>query len=196
MFKSYTITRLGTEAQTAPIRVDQFTGDGGIYGEAQVQWDEDGLYVTLRAYEKEPLARYTSLNDPVCKDSCIEFFFSPQEGDVSYFNFETNPLGTLYCGFGQDRYTGKPQFTENWKEYFDIRNERTEDGFVIRYHIPLAFIRKYLPDCTLYSGKKMRGNFYKCGEDTPVEHYLSWSRVDTPRPDFHRPEFFGYFTLE
>ena len=24
-----------------------------------------------------------------------------------------------------------------------------------------------------------------------LPHYLSWMPIDTPKPDFHRPEFFG-----
>ncbi|MBO6237358.1 MAG: hypothetical protein J6N50_01050, partial [Bacteroidales bacterium] len=41
-----------------------------------------------------------------------------------------------------------------------------------------------------FDGLHARGNFYKCGDGLPVPHYLSWAPVGTPRPDFHRPEFF------
>jgi hypothetical protein len=37
----------------------------------------------------------------------------------------------------------------------------------------------------------VRGNFYKCGDLTAHPHFLSWNPIDTPKPDFHRPEFFG-----
>ena len=40
-------------------------------------------------------------------------------------------------------------------------------------------------------GKTIRANFYKCGDKLTVPHYLTWSTVGTPKPDFHRPEFFG-----
>lgn len=42
----------------------------------------------------------------------------------------------------------------------------------------------------------MRGNFYKCADLTTVPHYLSWSPVGTPSPDFHRPEYFGTLVLD
>jgi hypothetical protein len=41
-----------------------------------------------------------------------------------------------------------------------------------------------------FDGLRARGNFYKCGDKLPVPHYLSWAPIATPRPDFHRPEYF------
>lgn len=37
----------------------------------------------------------------------------------------------------------------------------------------------------------IKANFYKCGDETSVPHYLSWSNIMTKEPDFHQPEFFG-----
>ena len=42
---------------------------------------------------------------------------------------------------------------------------------------------------------KLTGNFYKCADDTESKHYVSWSPVETEKPDFHRPEFFGELIL-
>jgi hypothetical protein len=39
-------------------------------------------------------------------------------------------------------------------------------------------------------------NFYKCGDDTTKRHYLSWNPVKTPKPDFHRPEYFGILNFQ
>ena len=41
----------------------------------------------------------------------------------------------------------------------------------------------------------LRGNIYKCGDKTAHPHFLSWAPVGTPSPDFHRPEYFGEFSL-
>ena len=43
--------------------------------------------------------------------------------------------------------------------------------------------------------EKLRANFYKCGDCTAHPHFLSWSPIDTPNPDFHRPDFFGELLL-
>jgi hypothetical protein len=42
----------------------------------------------------------------------------------------------------------------------------------------------------------IRANFYKCGDLTAHPHFLSWNPIDLPKPDFHRPEFFGTLTLK
>ena len=34
-------------------------------------------------------------------------------------------------------------------------------------------------------------NLYKCGDNLSHPHFLSWQPIDTPQPDFHRPEFFA-----
>jgi len=39
--------------------------------------------------------------------------------------------------------------------------------------------------------EKILANFHKCADDTNAPHFLSWNPIDTPAPDFHRPEFFG-----
>ena len=41
----------------------------------------------------------------------------------------------------------------------------------------------------------LRANLYKCADETAVPHYVSWNPIDTPAPDFHRPEFFGELIL-
>ena len=43
--------------------------------------------------------------------------------------------------------------------------------------------------------ERLRANFYKCGDETAHPHFLSWSPIGTPSPDFHRPEFFGELIL-
>ncbi len=47
-----------------------------------------------------------------------------------------------------------------------------------------------------HSGLEMRGNFYKCGDNTRFEHYGMWNPVKSDHPDFHRPESFGKLILE
>ncbi len=42
----------------------------------------------------------------------------------------------------------------------------------------------------------MRGNFYKCGDETPQPHYISWNPIDMPTPNFHVPQFFGTLEFE
>ena len=46
-------------------------------------------------------------------------------------------------------------------------------------------------DVEFKAGHKMRGDFYKCGDKTAQKHYGSFTPIDWPTPNFHRPEFFA-----
>ena len=47
-----------------------------------------------------------------------------------------------------------------------------------------------------WSGLNFRANFYKCGDNLPNPHFLSWNKIDFPRPNFHLLEFFGEVVFE
>ena len=191
--RSYTImpkTGDWKDIPVAPIDTRLWTPEVDIVSTAQVCYDTEALYLRLCSKEKDIRAVEEGRIGVPSKDSCLEFFFSPEEGDVRYFNFEFNPALCMHIGFGSCRYDSARILP---KPSANINSEvvRTEDGWVLTYQITFAFIRQFFPDFTPTPGKKMRANFYTCGELTPVEHYFSWNPVETPTPDFHRPEYFG-----
>gem|GEM_PF-144538 len=172
---------------------------------AKLFYNKDGIYVSMNTYEKYPRATYHEINDPVCKDSCQEFFFQPcPQDDESYFNFEFNPWGTYLHGIGKNRYD-LSYIDENISaSLFSVKSriEKTMHNTENMYHwcieflIPLDYIIKFFKTFKLYSGKLMRGNFYKCGDDTIYPHFGCWNKVINEVPDFHRPESFGTLILE
>ncbi|MDA0991466.1 MAG: carbohydrate-binding family 9-like protein, partial [Verrucomicrobia bacterium] len=44
-------------------------------------------------------------------------------------------------------------------------------------------------------GVSWRSNLYKCGDATSHPHWLTWSPIDRPKPDFHVPDQFGTLTF-
>ena len=42
-----------------------------------------------------------------------------------------------------------------------------------------------------WDGLKLKVNLYKCGDGCNRAHFLSWSPIDLPEPNFHCPQFFG-----
>ena len=161
---------------------------------AQLCHDGEHLYVRMEAAEFDIRATLTGLLDQVCNDSCLEFFFAPDGEDHRYFNFELNPLGTLYLGFGGPRATRVRQIVKKPEELFAPKPFPTESGWGIEYRVPAEFIARYFPGYTL-SGKAAC-NFYKCGDDTAHPHYLSWNPMTSPTPDYHRREDFGTLIFE
>lgn len=139
-------------------------------------------------------------NSPVHQDSCVEFFVQPKNDDPHYYNFEFNCIGTIDAARRLDRHNTTPLTDEQLNQVKRVAScgnkpfEEVEGMFTwnLLVVIPLDLIG------IKYEGTpvKLRGNFYKCADKTSVPHFLSWSPVDTPEPDFHRPEFFADLTLE
>ncbi len=187
-----------------PLEVSRYLWLGNGYEprvEARLGYSAKFLYVRFDVEEARVRARFTRFQDPVYKDSCVEFFIDAFPGlKRGYLNFEANALGTVLVQFGPDR-TARRSLTKA-----DLRGleasaslKRPVDGAVpggrwaLAYRIPLSlFSRIYGKD--VGPGVRSRANFYKCGDETEVPHYGAWNPVGTPAPDFHRPEFFG--TLE
>lgn len=165
-----------------------------VAARAQACHDGAALHLRLEAVETPVRALLTSPLDPVCQDSCLEFFFAPRPGDERYLNFELNPLGTLYLGFGARRETRVRQLVREPERRFAIRPFSTAEGWGVEFQVPVEFLRLYFPGYALEG--PAAGNFYKCGDETPRPHYLSWAPLHSPTPDFHRRADFGSLLLE
>ena len=169
-----------------------WTDDFGIRAQGQLCYSDEALFVHLSAVEEDVRAENTEPLSPVYEDSCLEFFFTV--GDTqNYFNFEINPNGCLCTQFGPSKADRIDIVRSDVEEYFEIHTNRTTDSWEVFYRIPLQFIRLFYPDYQ-FTGE-LAANFYKCGNKTTNKHYLSWSPIDLPSPNFHCPEFFGVLTF-
>jgi LAS superfamily LD-carboxypeptidase LdcB len=144
--------------------------------------------VHLGAKEKDIRAENEKPLSAVNEDSCLELFFMPEGGD-RYLNFEVNPNGCMHYQVGRDRTDRLSLYREDEKRFFDIKTDRTKDGWEVFYRIPVGFIDEFYPGYRF--GGLMKANVYKCGDKTKHKHYLSWNPVTCSNPDFHRPEDFG-----
>ncbi|MBQ8523446.1 MAG: hypothetical protein IJ457_02355 [Clostridia bacterium] len=162
---------------------------------------DDRLTVSLRCFEKDPVAHIDYRNGFVCNDSCMEFFFSPSaDNSAGYFNFEMNSNPTIYLGYALSR-EDKGVLVDWPEEDFRLcttydKDSEGRDFWQVDFTVPYEMIRKYVPNCELSSGTLIRGNVYKCGKHDQVEHYGSWNLIETPGPNFHYPEYFGEFVIE
>ena len=165
----------------------------GVEAWAQLCYNSQNLYVKLSAKEKDIVANRTEPLDFPNFDSCLEFFVSPVEDDSRYFNFECNPNGLMYQGMGHD-VSDLVRFIPLYPNIFP-KVERTEDGWNVTYAITEKYITQFFTDFSFTSGRVLRGNFYKCGDDCPVPHYYSWNPVTIETPCFHYTADFGELIL-
>lgn len=158
--------------------------------------EHEGFVLRMECAEREPKAVYTAYNEPVYTDSCLEFF-ADWLGDGRYINMEMNAKGTLLSCIGADRHARTPIRDLTDGEIFSVKGEIVDSRWCVTAVIPAALLCKILGVAAIPFGKgyTFRGNFYKCGDETPVPHYGMWNPVETKNPDFHRPEFFGQLVL-
>ena len=155
-----------------------------------------GFILRMTCAETDPKAVYTEYNEPVYTDSCMEFFCD-WLGDGRYINMEINANGTLLSCIGPDRHARTPVADLSGGEIFPVKGEVCEGQWQITAEIPASLLCRILgvESIPFGSGYTFRGNFYKCGDETPVVHYGMWNPVGTEKPDFHRPEYFGTLVI-
>ncbi len=162
--------------------------------EAEFDLCHDGGELHLRFRVKEDAVRAVCAADRehAWEDSCVEFFFDAH-GDGSYYNLECTCIGKLYLCRGEGRhgreflpeaaYAAIRRRCSLGTEPFGLREAPT--AWEVELDVPAAVF-----GLETFKGLHARGNFYKCGDRLPVPHYLTWAPITTPKPDFHRPEYF------
>jgi hypothetical protein len=162
----------------------------------RMQYGETAFFLQYKVKEQAVRAIAAIDNGQVWRDSCVEFFVTPADDDI-YYNFEFNCIGTALLSAGESRRNRESAQTSvltNIRRYPSLGRhpfaERIEEtAWDLTLVIPYTCIFKH-PNYSP-AGKTVRANFYKCGDDLTTPHFLSWNPIDTERPDFHRPEFFG-----
>lgn len=160
----------------------------------KVGYTNDSLLLLFFVTEKHIKAEYRNTNDPVYRDSCVEFFISFDR--VNYYNLEFNCIGTALVGYGdsdkEKRKLLQTEVVERIRAHSVIKSKAEKGegiGWQLLLNIPLSLFAA--SGIRTLSGLQCTGNFYKCGDDLPVAHFVAWNSIDNPTPNFHLPQFFG-----
>lgn len=190
------------------IWVDNFPWDKVGYTpntEVKLYYTDEYIKIRFTSEEKKVKVEYSKLNQPVFKDSCVEFFFKPApEKDNRYFNFEMNAAGTLLLQLDEDT-RERELLNDIDLSIFEINTDVTSENkdqydnfkpWNVEYKIPFSFIKKYFDDFEITSGHIIKGNLYKCGDDTEIPHFGCWNKIEYHKPSFHQPAFFTELRFE
>lgn len=153
------------------------------------------LFIQFQVQEENIRAIYGKDQDPVWQDSCVEFFCQ-FPGQAGYYNFEFNCIGTCLASKRKSRnedIVSVPKalmqkinrLSSLGTKTFDEKSGNFE--WTLTVEIPAEVFG--LSDFDEID--VMKANFYKCGDETRVPHYLSWNLIVSPTPNFHLPEYFG-----
>jgi hypothetical protein len=161
-----------------------------------IAYSHKEIFLKFYVDENYIKAEKRETNQMVCEDSCVEFFVSPADDGI-YYNIEFNAIGTCLLGAGTGRADSTrvdPAIVSKIRrlasEGIEPFGERTgRFAWTLTLAIPYqVFFRHSISDP---AGKKFRANFYKCGDKLSVPHFVTWSPVGTPQPDYHQPAYFG-----
>lgn len=166
---------------------------------AKMQYDEENLYLIYKVEDRHVRIQTDKFNGPVSHDACVEFFFSPdEEWPLRYFNLEVNAGGTGLMAFQKDGTRTNVQEADFKIVQIahtlpkKLEQEVSEPvTWFLELKLPLRLLQKYSGVTKPAKGIVWKANFYKTSSRSSNPHYLTWSIVKNPKPQFHLPQFFG-----
>ena len=192
-----------------PLRIKNYMGEKPDHFpavKAKLAYDSQAIYVIFLVKDRYVRAVRTKHQEGVFKDSCVEFFFSPENhSDNGYFNLEMNCGGTMLFHHQKEPRTGSVHISEEDIAHIEVAHSlptlieteiQESTTWTVEYRIPFQILEKYHKLVAPVSGSIWRANLYKCADETSHPHWLTWATVDFPKPNFHLPQFFGHLQFE
>lgn len=161
----------------------------------------NSILLQYNVREQEILAQMQNDNDKVCTDSCVEMFISFDEGE-HYYNGEFSCIGVALLGYrklGESAVRGSAEVMASIKRLPSLGSanrghEKGDQQWSLTLIIPAtAFFGDQIKS---FDGMRAKANFYKCGDNLSIPHYISWNKINTEKPSFHQPAFFGELVFE
>ena len=188
------------------LKIDQFRPESSAHrpvARAKLLYSMEGLYGLYQVQDRYVRCVHRRYQDPVFKDSCVEFFVQPRS-DKGYFNFEFNCGGSLRAFYIEDPTRTSAGFkafscltkqdgrqVRIYHSLPSLMEPEREDPVTwhLEFHIPLNLLEKYLGSVETHPGVTWRANLFKCADQTSHPHWAAWSAVNAL--NFHLPECFG-----
>jgi hypothetical protein len=175
--------------------------------EVRLLWDDTNLYAGFYCHDKHISAKVTERHGPVSLDDCVEIFLSPNPNPPPagerphYYGFEINVIGTMLNFVRASWWTGgrnwEPEGVQLRTSHYGLpRKEESpsDDHWTLEIAIPFTNFSRDAAHTPPRDGDVWRLNLNRAGGQTNAQ-YSTWSPVHTPKPNFHRPEDFGYVTF-
>lgn len=192
-----------------PLQMQYYMGDVPEhfpFTQAKMTYDDLAVYLIFRVEDRYVKAVHQNNQDPVYFDSCVEFFFSPGESaQKGYFNLEMNCGGTMLFHHQEKPRTNRTLISEEHIQQIEVAHSlpdivdpeiENDTTWTVEYRIPFSVLTNYHALTNPDAGTVWRANFYKCADQTSHPHWLTWAPIDSPKPDFHLPEYFGILEFQ
>jgi hypothetical protein len=137
------------------------------------------------------VATHVARDGPLWEEDVFEVFLAPEDPPRLYYEFEVNPLGTLFDArvASADLARATMRVETAWDcAGFAACVTRGPRRWSAALRIPLAAL------CEGPVPARWRANFYRIDRG-PVDEFTAWSPTEADPADFHVPERFGVLTL-
>jgi len=154
-------------------------------------WRAGALLVRFDGRDAGHVATLTERDGPLWKEDVFEVFLSPNDPPAVYYEFEVNPLGTLF-----DARIESPDLR---RETMRVESAWNCSGLKARVRLRekrwSALLR--IPLAPMECGRPVtawRANFFRIDRSVSDE-YSAWSPTFADPPNFHVPERFGFLRI-
>jgi hypothetical protein len=162
----------------------------------------NGEYLAIHYFveESELLAEVGADFGPVWTDSCVEFFVSFD--NFTYYNAEFSCIGKALVNYHPadgTKIEPDSQIMSKIKRLSSLGDNpfgRRVGGYKWNLLVLIPAEIYASSGITSFNGLKASANFYKCGDNLTIPHFLSWMPIDSLKPNFHLPAFFGGLIFE
>jgi len=137
------------------------------------------------------VASLTKRDDPLWQEDVFEVFLSPSDPPRLYYEFEVNPLGTLFDArvSSPELSRARMQVETTWDcEGFAARVTRGPRRWSASLRIPLGQL------CVGAPPPVWRANFFRIDRGA-ADEYTAWAPTYADPADFHLPGSFGLLKL-
>jgi len=180
--------------------------------EVKMLWDDENLYVSIKAYDKDIIGTYKQRNTPVFRDDVFEAFICPvKERPGWYSNIEINTLGSVNTRVCMpephpELVRDLPGVTEpdkkrpNW--YWPglqvgrfhegtMNDEEPDEYWVLEFSVPWSGWKVFGWNGAPRDGERWRANLFRMSGETKFPEGAS-HLFHVPEPQGnHSPEHFG-----
>jgi len=172
--------------------------------QAKIAYTSDSLYLIFHVEDCYIKAEKTNYQDMVSRESCVEFFFCPDnDASIGFFNFELNCGGTFMLRHQQALLTDVTPVS--WTDASKIvvasslpkvvsPEIATPLDWTLEIKLPFEVLSNYCRMRRPEKSVRWLANLIKTSQgDTSNIHYFTWSKIpsDAPMQMFGQPAYFG-----
>jgi alpha-galactosidase len=155
--------------------------------EVRLLWNTKMLFVRFRARFREITvfedAEPSGRRDQLWDRDVAEIFLQPDSSRAGYKEFQVSPNGfwidlEIAPGAKRDLRSGL------WRR---VQIDKRQQTWTAELGIPMASLTPHFDSAATW-----RVNFYRVEGPCEPRFYSAWQPTNTPKPNFHVPEAFGY----